>query len=55
MYMRDHDEYEPLGVITQTELDEARQDPFVHDLLEDADRYLAELERDGLSRGPSAV
>ncbi len=41
---------EPLGVITRAELDEAQRDPHVLALHEEADRYLAELERRGLSR-----
>ena len=41
---------EPLGVITRAELEEARRDPKVLALHDEADRYLAELEREGLSR-----
>ena len=40
---------EPLGVITRAELEEARQDPDVIALHDEADRYLAELERQGLN------
>lgn len=38
---------EPLGVITRTELEEARQDPQVIALLAKADAHRAELIRQG--------
>ncbi len=41
---------EPVGVLAADEFEEARRDPKVMTTLEQADRYLAELERQGRSR-----
>lgn len=41
---------EPIGVISADELDDAHRDPEVIAALEEADRFVAELERQGRSR-----
>ncbi|MDQ2897612.1 MAG: hypothetical protein M3Y09_18565 [Actinomycetota bacterium] len=38
---------EPIGMITADELDEARRDPEVIAVLDEADRFLAQLVRQG--------
>lgn len=47
----DHEhEAEPAAVIDAAEFDEAQRDPRLRRLIDEADKYLAELEKSGRNR-----